>query len=68
MSRAQQSRWVAEVHKAMRTAIGAALKQQLEAPQELPTEIALLLAQIGKTASDNDSFARVSRRDLYVPI
>ena len=44
MSRAYH--WVAEVHKAMRTVIGDGLKQQLQAPQEVPHDIASLVAQI----------------------
>ena len=43
MSRAYH--WVAEVHKAMRTVIGDGLKQQLQAPQEVPHDIASLVAQ-----------------------
>jgi hypothetical protein len=46
MSRAQEYRGVAEVHNAMRTVIGDGLKQQLKAPQELPRELALLVAQL----------------------
>jgi hypothetical protein len=42
MSRAYH--WVAEVHKAMRTVIGDGLKQQLQAPQEVPPDIASLVA------------------------
>ena len=44
MSRAYH--WVAEVHKAMRTVVGDGLKQQLQAPQEVPPDIASLVAQI----------------------
>jgi hypothetical protein len=45
MSRAYH--WVAEVQKAMRTVIGDGLKQQLEAPQGLPSDMASLVARIG---------------------
>ena len=45
MSRAYQ--WVAEVQKAMRTVIGDGLKQQREAPQGLPSDMASLIARIG---------------------
>jgi len=52
MSRAQGYRWDGEVHNAVRKAVGDGLKQQLEAPQELPADIASLVAQIeGMTAS-----------------
>ena len=56
MSRAQEYRWVAEVHNSLRTVIGDGLRQQLEAPRELPSELASLVAQI---ASPNASL-RVS--------
>ena len=59
MSRAQEHRWVAEVHNSLRTVIGNGLRQQLEAPQELPSELASLVAQI---ASPNASL-RVSMPD-----
>jgi hypothetical protein len=39
--------WVAEVQKAMRTVIGDGLKRQLEARQDLPPDIASLVARIG---------------------
>ncbi len=52
MSRAQEYRWVAEVHNSLRTVIGDGLRQQLEAPRELPSELASLVAQI---ASPNAS-------------
>ena len=52
MSRAQEHHWVAEVHNPLRTVVGNGLRQQLEAPQELPSELASLVAQI---ASPNAS-------------
>ena len=55
MSRAQKNRWVTEVHQAVRTVIGNGLKQQLAAPEELPLQIALLVARIAK----NDKYACV---------
>jgi hypothetical protein len=45
MSRAYY--WIAEVQKAVRTVIGDGLKQQLEAPQDLPPDMASLVARIG---------------------
>ena len=45
MSRAYH--WVAEVQKAMLTVIGDGLKQHLEAPQDLPPDMASLIARIG---------------------
>ena len=52
MSRAQGYRWDGEVHNAVRKAVGDGLKRLLEAPKELPPDIASLVAQIeGMTAS-----------------
>jgi len=66
MSRAYH--WVAEVQKAMRTVIGDGLKQQLEAPQDLPPDVASLVAAIGTSdkfyARDRLSISDVARSNF----
>ena len=49
MSRTQKCRWVAEVHQSMRAAIGHGLQQQMEVPQQLPPELAALVAYVANS-------------------
>jgi hypothetical protein len=49
MLRTQKWRWVAEVHQSMRAAIGHVLQEQMEAPQELPPELAALVAHVANS-------------------